>query len=358
MWKDFFYYTRNEQRGIVVLFFLIIIVIFLRVTITYWMPKSNNTLEQEKFISTVKALNDSLVRLNKGCAKDILFSFNPNTVTTQELELLGFSNYQKKSFLGYRNKVKAFSSKKDLYRVYGMDSSFVDKLSDYIIWESSEVQDNKRVLAKESHVDWVNFNEIDSGFLQSHISSLSLRDSIFTHISKTYITKSLPLKSVESFTDHRLYEWLKSNSIPKGHERKTNKEIVVVEINSADTMDFKKLVGIGSVYAQRIVKFRNLLGGFYSIKQIKEVYGLPDNVFHQIEKKLRVNVELIKKIDPEKSTISDIARHPYFTYEQSIELVNLYRKNANPVRDNILDLESIDEVEFERMKNYLIYKLN
>ncbi len=314
MWKDFFYYTRNEQKGIVVLFILIIVVIFLRVTITYWMPKSNNTLEQEKFISTVKALNDSLVKLDEGYVKDTLFSFNPNTVTAQELELLGFSNYQKKSFLGYRNKVKAFSSKEDLYRVYGMDSSFVDKLSDYLIWEPSVVQDYKKFQAKESLVDWVNFNEIDSCFLQNHISSFSLRDSIFNHISKSYITKSLPLKSVESFTDHRLYEWLKSNSIPTGHERKTNKEIIVVEINSADTMDFKKLDGVGSVYAQRIVKFRNLLGGFYSIKQIKEVYGLPNNVFHQIEKKLRVNVGLIKKIDPKKSTISNIARHPYFTY--------------------------------------------
>ena len=41
------------------------------------------------------------------------------------------------------------------------------------------------------------------------------------------------------------------------------KEKILIEINSADSAELVKLKGIGLSYAKRIMKYRNLLGGYY-----------------------------------------------------------------------------------------------
>lgn len=61
-----------------------------------------------------------------------------------------------------------------------------------------------------------------------------------------------------------------------------NYDTVRVELNSADTTELKRLKGIGSVLSARIVKYRKKLGGFTSVEQIRNVYGLSDETYHEI----------------------------------------------------------------------------
>jgi competence protein ComEA len=60
-----------------------------------------------------------------------------------------------------------------------------------------------------------------------------------------------------------------------------------VDINTADTTAFIALPGIGSKLAGRIVSFREKLGGFDSIGQIRKIYGLQDSVFVRLVPYLR-----------------------------------------------------------------------
>ena len=79
---------------------------------------------------------------------------------------------------------------------------------------------------------------------------------------------------------------LKKNSI-SAYERKV---ITQFEINAADTLNFRTLKGIGEVLSSRIVKYRKLLGGFYSTHQLTEVYGVePETVNTNIEYILEQN---------------------------------------------------------------------
>ncbi|MBR2261187.1 MAG: helix-hairpin-helix domain-containing protein [Paludibacteraceae bacterium] len=59
-------------------------------------------------------------------------------------------------------------------------------------------------------------------------------------------------------------------------------DTVRVELNSADTTELKRLRGIGSVLSARIVKYRNKLGGFSSVEDLKNVYGLSDETYQSI----------------------------------------------------------------------------
>jgi competence ComEA-like helix-hairpin-helix protein len=61
-----------------------------------------------------------------------------------------------------------------------------------------------------------------------------------------------------------------------------NKSYHTININSATAEEFKTLPGIGDILANRIVKFRNSMGGFKSVDDVKRTYGLNDSTFNLI----------------------------------------------------------------------------
>ncbi len=166
----------------------------------------------------------------------------------------------------------------------------------------------------------------------------------------------------DSLTVNRIKEFV---VIPddKSKERKnltynTRKSIkdstVILEINSADSVDFKKLKGIGDVLSKRIVKYRDLLGGFYSVSQLGEVYGLSYVVIDKIENQLMVNNELIHKIDLENSSWYEISKHPYIT-KQLARLIKKVYKDKGIVERNDLMIkgQKISNDEWEKIKFYI-----
>ncbi len=104
----------------------------------------------------------------------------------------------------------------------------------------------------------------------------------------------------------------KSRSYPeKGYSRKP---LSPIDINLADTTALIALPGIGSKLAERIVKFREKLGGFYSIDQIGEVYGLGDSVFQKIRPFFLMASFMIKKININNASLDELKAHPYIRF--------------------------------------------
>ncbi len=68
-----------------------------------------------------------------------------------------------------------------------------------------------------------------------------------------------------------------------------------IDINTADTTALIALPGIGSKLAGRIVSFRDKLGGFNSVNQISEVYGLRDSVFQILLPYLKCDSVYVRK---------------------------------------------------------------
>lgn len=64
----------------------------------------------------------------------------------------------------------------------------------------------------------------------------------------------------------------------------TSKAIkTVLDVNHANASDFQRVYGIGPVYSERIVKFRNSLGAFVHMDQLYQVYGLDSVVVKAIK---------------------------------------------------------------------------
>ncbi len=132
-------------------------------------------------------------------------------------------------------------------------------------------------------------------------------------------------------------------------------EVICLELNSVDTIDIQKIPFIGPVRGSRIIKYRNKLGGFYSINQLKDVYGIDSLCFESIKKHAWVNSENIKRLSLNNCNEKELANHPYVSKYQARSIIK-YRelvKNFTDVKELTVNY-IFTESEFDRVANYFI----
>jgi competence protein ComEA len=100
------------------------------------------------------------------------------------------------------------------------------------------------------------------------------------------------------------------------------KKKVLVDLNTADSVTLLALYGIGPSFAKRIVKYRNLLGGFYSKNQLLEVYGFDQDRLDKIEANCDVSSNGIKKININTVRTDELKKHPYLDYYTAKAIVD------------------------------------
>jgi competence ComEA-like helix-hairpin-helix protein len=134
---------------------------------------------------------------------------------------------------------------------------------------------------------------------------------------------------------------------------KPEKKALVVNINAADTSAFVALPGIGSKLAARIVNFRDKLGGFYSVDQVGETYGLPDSTFQKIKASLQLGGS-VKKLNVNIATKDELKVHPYLKWNLANAIVE-YRNQHGAFKslDELKNIMVVDERTFEKIVHYL-----
>jgi len=105
-------------------------------------------------------------------------------------------------------------------------------------------------------------------------------------------------------------------------EVKEIKKKTLVDLNTADSLTLLTLYGIGPSFAKRIIKYRNLLGGFYSKNQLLEVYGFDKDRLDKIESVCDVNPSGIKRININTVKTDELKKHPYLDYYTAKAIVD------------------------------------
>lgn len=126
-----------------------------------------------------------------------------------------------------------------------------------------------------------------------------------------------------------------------------------VNINSSDTSEWIALPGIGSKLSHRIISFRDKLGGFYSVNQVGETFGLPDSVFQKIKPLLQISGE-VKKINLNTVSLEELKAHPYIRYQLGNAIIQYRAQHGN--FKNITDIKKImiiDETTYNKLSPYL-----
>lgn len=103
-----------------------------------------------------------------------------------------------------------------------------------------------------------------------------------------------------------------------------------VEINSASVEEFQKLKGIGEVLSKRIIKFKNSIGGFYSIEQLLDVYGVKQEVLDNNSEHLTINNSKLKRISVNKTEFKEMLKHPYLDYN-AVKCIFGFRNKSDSV---------------------------
>jgi len=135
--------------------------------------------------------------------------------------------------------------------------------------------------------------------------------------------------TVEDITDTISYniELKDTGTVKAGSERMTakksapayrksdfqfNQKRPLINLNNCDTSQLISLPGIGPVLSVRIIKYRNLLGGFAKVDQLREVYGLSSETFDIIKGRVSADSSEIVRININEASFKDLSRLPYF----------------------------------------------
>lgn len=310
--KEYFTFSQKERRAVIILAICATLFALLP-TMFPFLVKNDlqlvNNPETEKELAQLKTIpgnadqsfgdetGDQLYQPKSNFSKTqewkgSLFYFDPNTASESDWQKLGLRDKTIKTIINYRNKGGKFRRAEDLGKIYGLHEDELQRL-----------------------LPFVKIAEAESGFISdNHTSDVTS-----------------PAKSSFSKTT-----------------------AVVVDINSADTTAFKMLYGIGSKLSQRIINFRSKLGGFVSVEQVAETYGLPDSTYQKIKDQLRVNPSNIKKIDLNTASIDELKTHPYIKFAIANAIIQ-YRNEHGRFQtvSELQKLGAVDEAVFRKISPYL-----
>lgn len=135
------------------------------------------------------------------------------------------------------------------------------------------------------------------------------------------------------------------------------KRPVVVDLNEADTLTLQMLYGIGPTFARRIVRYRERLGGYYSVEQLREVYGMTDDRYQGLLPHVTVTTDSLRHIDINKVTIKELMRHPYVDSYQARDIIR-WRDKGHAYRtvDDLRLVATMDDTTLARLAPYLSFE--
>ena len=155
-------------------------------------------------------------------------------------------------------------------------------------------------------------------------------------------------------------DWVKNKMNNKGYVKYENKafakkeKVALIDINLATQEDLIKIYGIGEVISLRILKLKESLGGFVSMEQMNDVWGLSPEVVENLNSHFKVYaLPLLHKIDINNASLKEISQFSYFRYALAKEIVT-YRSMNGDIK-NVEDLTKIKGFPVEKANIIALY---
>lgn len=137
------------------------------------------------------------------------------------------------------------------------------------------------------------------------------------------------------------------------HEKKT--EIPRFDLNVADTAQLKSIYGIGAVLSERIVRYRTSLGGFISMEQLSEVWGLDSAVIQRLSQRAFIQPDFQQiHININQADEKTLAAHPYIKAKPAKAIVTYRFQHGNfKSIDDLKKVELLKTTDLNKLAPYL-----
>ena len=167
--------------------------------------------------------------------------------------------------------------------------------------------------------------------------------------------KIIPLELLNSDTDSALV--IQDTPAPVARQRVSKNQIrksPILNLNICDSASLEALPGIGPVLSSRIIRYRNLIGGYVSVDQLKEVYGLPEETFDLISARVMADSLTIRKVRINEWDYSQLIRHPYFQRNE-VSAILKYREIKGRIKNisEMVENNLISSETARKIRQYL-----
>jgi len=296
--RKWFSFSKGERVAIIT----ILALIFLLVLACLFRPSRKSLSEASLHnLDSLLALRQAAIELQqqqKEQSQEAVelhpFPFNPNTVTEEELLQIGLNDRQVRNIMNYRAKGGKFYSKNDLGKLYTISEEDFAQLEPFIV---------------------------------------------LPEVSRGAGAPSATKKQDEK----------------TGEESKpAKKAIPIVDLNTVDSTTLVELPQIGGFMAMRIIEFRDKLGGFVDMEQLRAVKGMDSTRFATIQPYIIIGEVEMRKIDVNRADFKTLVHHPYLSYEQVKRIFDQREKRG--MIKNWAQLEGLLKEEGEvnpLLENYL-----
>lgn len=339
-----------------VLFFIIIVLIAVNIVISRTDPKPS-----ARFLKIVEELNKN--QESETGRDSVFFSFDPNTVTAEKLDSFALPPNIKRNMLSYREAGGVFRKPEDVRKIYGMNDSIFSEIEDYVnitvTADKADINYKPQIESKERIYKVFNPNYVDrNDLLAMGFNSYQTGNLIRYRESGGKFLKPedlLKIYGIDTALFYSVVQYIEisEENISDRAVRDLSK-IAKIEINMADSSGLVMLHGIGPVFASRILKYRNLLGGFHNKRQLLEVYGINNELFSDISDMIETDTSLIKKIRINFADYSELIRHPYIEKEHASAILNYRQKNGPYKTEEQLVVYGLtDTAAFKRIRPYI-----
>ncbi|PUZ22113.1 DNA uptake protein ComE [Chitinophaga costaii] len=301
MWKQFIKhyldFSQRERQGIYLLLGIIVCCCVLPHLLPA--PAAPDIVAETVFTNTAAAISSPATNQGSPPPLPTLFYFDPNTLPLEGWLSLGVREKTAHTILHYREKGGHFRHREDLAKIYGLSPAQCEALLPYV-----RISDTVSFASRAERRD-----------ARAFAPQPFPHDSAFVYKRKAF---------------------------------------ALTDINAADSLAWMQLPGIGPSFAGRIVRFRERLGGFYTVNQVAETYGLPDSTFNKIQPFLQLHETSLKKIDLNQADEKTLAAHPYIRFSLA-KLIIRYRNSHGPFAQtaDLRQLVVINDSVYQKIANYL-----
>ena len=296
-----------------------------------------------------------------------LFTFDPNTATQSDFERLGLSAKAAKQIVKYRSKGGQFRKPEDFGRIYAVSDADYERLSSYIRLENRD--DIAGVEEREAPAELFTFDPntaTQADFEQLGLSSKTAKQIIKYRSKGGQFRKPEDFGKIYAITEadyERLSPYIQivpqediAALVPKGYEEPRPERIIPpVDVNVATKADWDALPGVGPYFADKIIEWRDKLGGFYEVSQVSGAYRLPDSVYQRILPYLQLATPPTPSLRINTADVKMLAAHPYLDYKKARVIVN-YRKRhgAFSSPEDLLKTKVVKAEDVARLRAYIL----
>jgi DNA uptake protein ComE-like DNA-binding protein len=198
-----------------------------------------------------------------------LFYFDPNTIDSMGALRLGIPQKQVTTLLRYRNKGGRFYNKEDIAKLYGLKKELVEKLIPYVVIQNKERNRGYR-----------------------------------NKLSSTYNKFSSTYKNLDDWS---------------------------IDINTSDEKQWAAKTKLNTAVIKNIIQYRNYLGGFTNLNQIKKVYGFNEADYYLLKPHLKLGKIILHKPNASKMSFEQWKQVGLFGDREIVKILRIRKENGGHI---------------------------